>query len=388
MLGINESETIAMTRRSQELQALGHDIINLSMGEPDFPTPDHIKAAGCDAIQNNITHYPPIAGYPALKKAISQKLDRENGLTYDPNDIMVCNGAKHAIANILIALVEKGDEVIVPAPYWVSYKELVKLTEGTSVVIRAGIEQAFKITATQLNEAITKNTRVIILNSPSNPTGSVYNRAELEALAEVIKKHPHIIVISDEIYEHIIYEGEHHSIASIDGMKNQTVVVNGVSKGFAMTGWRVGYMAGPSWLIKACNILQGQVTSGICSIAQMATLAALEGPLDCVHEMKKAFHERRDVVFKSLQKIEGLKVIQPDGAFYLFPDISNLLGKNYRGRTIETSSDLCFYLLEEAHVATVPGDAFGCPSCIRLSFAASTNELNEAMQRIHEALTN
>ncbi len=377
-----ESETIAMTRKSNELRAKGVDVISMSLGEPDFPTPQHIKDAAKKAIDNNISHYAPVAGFPELREAIVNKFRNENHLSYTPENIMVSNGAKHTITNILMALLNPGDEVILPAPYWVSYREMVKLAGGVNRIIKAGIDQDFKITPRQLDEAITNKTKVLILNSPSNPSGSVYSEQELTALAEVIKRYPNLFVISDEVYEHIMYEGEHFSLAQIDDIKEQVIVVNSVSKSYAMTGWRIGYMAAPEWLVKACTNLQGQVTSGANSIAQMAAIAALTGSDDSIVKMKNIFEKRRDKMVETFRSISGVKVMKPKGAFYLFPDVSGLFNKKYNSRTIRNSEDLCWYLLEEAHVATVPGSAFGTPECIRLSYATSNENIKTAMMRI------
>ncbi len=377
-----ESETIAMTRKSNELRTKGVDVISMSLGEPDFPTPQHIKNAAKKAIDNNISHYAPVAGFPELRETIVNKFRNENHLSYTPENIMVSNGAKHTITNILMALLNPGDEVILPAPYWVSYREMVKLAGGVNRIIKAGIELDFKITPRQLDEAITNKTKVLILNSPSNPSGSVYSKQELTALAEVIKRYPNLFVISDEVYEHIMYEGEHFSLAQIDDIKEQVIVVNSVSKSYAMTGWRIGYMAAPEWLVKACTNLQGQVTSGANSIAQMAAIAALTGPDDSIVKMKNIFEKRRDKIVETFRSISSVKVMNPKGAFYLFPDVSGLFNKKYSGHTIRNSEDLSWYLLEEAHVATVPGSAFGTPECIRLSYATSDENIETAMMRI------
>ena len=382
-----ESETIAMTRKSNEMRAKGIEVISMSLGEPDFPTPSHIKEAAKKAIDNDYSHYAPVAGYPELREAIVNKFKKENNLTYAIENIMVSNGAKHTITNILIALLDPGDEVILPAPYWVSYREMIKLAGGVYKIIETGIENDFKITPQQLEEAITGRTKVIILNTPSNPSGAVYSEEELRSLSDVIKKHPGIFVISDEVYEHIIYEGEHFSLARIDEIKDQVIVVNSVSKSFAMTGWRVGYMAGPDWLVKACSNLQGQVTSGVNSVAQMAALEALTGPMQETVNMRNIFKKRRDIIVEGFEKIDGVKVMKPQGAFYLFPDISGLVNRKFKGKTIKDSEALMWFLLEEAHVATVAGSAFGTPDCIRLSYATSGENIIKAIQRITEALT-
>jgi aspartate aminotransferase len=384
---LSESETIAMTRKSNEMRASGIEVISMSLGEPDFPTPRHIKEAAKKAIDNDYSHYAPVVGYPELREAIVNKFKKENNLSYGIENIMVSNGAKHTITNILTALLDPGDEVILPAPYWVSYREMIKLAGGVYKIIKTGIEKNFKITPQQLDNAITDKTKVIILNSPSNPSGTVYPENELRELSEIIKKHPDIFVISDEVYEHIIYEGKHFSLAQIDEIKEQVIVVNSVSKSFAMTGWRVGYMAAPQWLVKACSNLQGQVTSGVNSVAQMAALEALTGPMDETFKMKNIFRKRRDIIVEAFEKIKGVRVMRPQGAFYLFPDISGLLNRSFKGKTITSSDDLMWYLLEEAHVAAVSGNAFGTPECIRLSYATSEENIMKAMQRINEALT-
>jgi aspartate aminotransferase len=384
---LSESETIAMTRKSNEMRASGIEVISMSLGEPDFPTPRHIKEAAKKAIDNDYSHYAPVVGYPELREAIVNKFKKENNLSYGIENIMVSNGAKHTITNILTALLDPGDEVILPAPYWVSYREMIKLAGGVYKIIKTGIEKDFKITPQQLDNAITDKTKVIILNSPSNPSGTVYPENELRELSEIIKKHPDIFVISDEVYEHIIYEGKHFSLAQIDEIKEQVIVVNSVSKSFAMTGWRVGYMAAPQWLVKACSNLQGQVTSGVNSVAQMAALAALTGPMDETFKMKNIFRKRRDIIVDAFEKIKGVRVMRPQGAFYLFPDISGLLNRSFKGKTIKSSDDLMWYLLEEAHVAAVSGNAFGTPECIRFSYATSEENIMKAMQRINEALT-
>ena len=384
---LSESETIAMTRKSNELRAEGKDVISMSLGEPDFPTPGHIKDAAKKALDNNITHYAPVAGFPELRDAIVKKFKRENNLAYKPENIMVSNGAKHSITNILLALLDPGDEVILPAPYWVSYREMVKLARGINKVIKTDIKHDFKISPEQLDQAVTAKTKILILNSPSNPSGSVYSESELRDLAEVIKKHKDLFVISDEVYEHILYEGSHFSLAQINEIKNRVIVVNSVSKSFAMTGWRIGYMAGPEWLIRACSNLQGQVTSGANSIAQMAAIAALNGPDDETIKMRDIFLKRRDILVAAFTSIHGMEVMNPKGAFYLFPDVSGLLNKTFHGKTVRNSEDLSWYLLDEALVATVPGTAFGCPECIRLSYATSDENIKKAVERIKKALS-
>lgn len=381
------SQTLAMSQKSSELKAQGVDVINLSVGEPDFNTPEHIKAAAEKAIADNFSFYTPVPGYMSLRKAIAAKLSRENGLNYAPEQIVVGNGAKHALSNVILATVNPGDEVIIPVPAWVSYTELVKLAEGTPVFITTGLEQDFKVTADQLEKAITDRTRAIILCSPSNPTGSVYSREELAALVAVLAKHPGILVIADEIYEHILYTGgQFVSMASFPEIAGQIVVINGVSKAYAMTGWRIGYCACPPELAKAVTKLQGQCTSGASSIAQKAAEAAYEGPQDCVEEMRKAFERRRDLVVRLAREIPGMKVNEPQGAFYLFPEITSYYGKSAHGHTIENDSDLAMYLLQVAHVATVSGSAFCAPGYIRLSYATSDENLVEAFRRISSAL--
>ncbi|MFW6267714.1 MAG: pyridoxal phosphate-dependent aminotransferase [Marinilabiliaceae bacterium] len=384
---LTESETIAMSQRSRELQAQGKDIINLSVGEPDFPTPQHVKEAAKKAIDDNFTYYPPVPGIPELRDAIARKLKRDNDLEYQPSQIVVSNGGKQALANAIYSLINPGDEVIVPAPYWVSYPAMVSLADGVPMYLHAGIDQDFKITPEQLESAITPRTKVLLLNSPCNPTGSVYSEKELKELAEVLERHPGVYVISDEIYEYIVYEDTHHSLAAIPGMKERVIIVNGVSKGFAMTGWRIGYIAAPDRIASACSRLQGQYTSGACSISQKAALAAIEGPMNDTQQMLEAFRRRRALVVKLADEIPGLKHNSPAGAFYLFPNVSNYFGKAYKGKTIVNSRDLSFYLLEEANVATVTGTAFGNENCLRFSYATSDELLTEAMKRIKEALT-
>lgn len=375
-----------MSQKSNELKAQGIDVINLSVGEPDFYTPDHIKEAAKKAIDDNFSFYSPVPGYMDLRKAIVAKLKNENGLDYTPDQIIVSNGAKQSVCNVLMSIIGPGDEVIVPAPYWVSYVEMVKLAEGTNVIVTAGIDQDFKITPAQLEAAVTPKTKALILCSPSNPTGSVYSREELAGLAEVIARYPNIIVIADEIYEHINYVGAHQSIAQFPEIKDRVVVVNGVSKAYAMTGWRIGFIAAPLWIAKACNKLQGQYTSGASSIAQKAAVAAFSGDQTCVEEMRKAFLRRRDLVIKLCKEIPGIKLNVPQGAFYLFPEVSAYYGKCAGDRQINDAGDLAMYLLEVGHVATVGGKAFGAPECLRFSYATSDENLIEAMRRIKEAL--
>ncbi len=375
-----------MAQKSNELKAQGIDVINMSVGEPDFNTPDHIKEAAKKAIDDNFSFYSPVAGYPDLKKAISEKLLKENELEYSPAQIVVSSGAKQSLCNVILSIIDRGDEVIIPAPYWVSYPEMVKLAEGTPVFIYAGIAQDFKITPTQLEEAITPKTKALILCSPSNPTGSVYTQEELKALADVLEKHPQVYIIADEIYEHINYIGQHESIAQFTTIHDRVVVVNGVSKGYAMTGWRIGWIAAPQWIASACNMLQGQYTSGPSSISQRAALAAYTGDQACVGEMKIAFERRRNLIVKLLGEIPGLNVNNPMGAFYIFPECKSYLGKSYNGKAVNTATDLAMYLLEEAHVACVGGDAFGAPGCIRLSYATSDENITKAIERITTAL--
>lgn len=383
---LSASETLAMSQKSSELKAQGIDVINLSVGEPDFYTPDHIKEAAKKAIDDNFSFYSPVTGFLSLRKAICSKLEKENNLSFQPDQIVCSNGAKQSVYNVLASVVNKGDEVIIPAPYWVSYIEMVKLAEGTSVIVTAGIEQNFKITPAQLESAITAKTRAIILCSPSNPTGSIYSKSELEALANVLAKHPNIIILADEIYEHINYVGKHESIAQFENVRDRVVIINGVSKGYAMTGWRLGWIAAPKWIADACNKLQGQVTSGPSSITQKAAEAAYTGDQSCIETMRQAFERRRDLVYKLTSEIEGFKIEKPDGAFYVFPDCSYYLGKSFNGRKIENSGDLAMFLLEEGHVACVGGQAFGAPNCIRFSYATADELLVEALKRVTETL--
>lgn len=380
------SATLAMSQKSSEMKAQGVDVINLSVGEPDFNTPDHIKEAAKKAIEDNFSRYSPVPGYPELRKAIVAKLKNENGLDYSMSEILVSNGAKQSVCNTVMALVNDGEEVIIPAPYWVSYPQMVKLAGGTPVIVNAGFDQDFKMTPEQLEAAITPKTRMLILCSPSNPTGSVYSKEELEALAEVIKRHEGLYVLADEIYEHINYVGHHESIAQFPGMKERSIIVNGVSKAYAMTGWRIGFIAAPEWIVKGCNKLQGQYTSGPCSVSQKAAEAAYTTSQECVETMRKAFERRRDLIVSLAKEIPGLEVNCPQGAFYLFPKCSSFYGKSYEGRKIETSIDLAMFLLEEGHVATVGGDAFGDPECFRMSYATSDDNIREAMRRIKETL--
>ena len=380
------SQTLAMSQKSGEMKAQGIDAINMSVGEPDFNTPDHIKEAAKKAVDENFSRYSPVPGYMDLRKAIVAKLKNENNLDYITSEILVSSGAKQSVCNTVMALVNDGEEVIIPAPYWVSYPQMVKLAGGTPVIVNAGFEQNFKMTPEQLEAAITPKTRMLILCSPSNPTGSVYTKDELEALAEVIKRHDDLFVLADEIYEHINYVGKHESIAQFPGMKERTIIVNGVSKAYAMTGWRIGFIAAPEWIVKGCNKLQGQYTSGPCSVSQKAAEAAYTTSQECVETMRKAFERRRDLIVKLAKEIPGLEVNCPQGAFYLFPKCSGFYGKSYEGKIINNSTDLAMFLLEEGHVATVGGDAFGDPECFRMSYATSDDNIREAMRRIKETL--
>jgi len=383
--GLSESQTMAMNQKSKDLQAQGIDIINLSVGEPHFFTPDHIKEAGKKAIDDNFSFYSPAEGYMDLRQAVAKKFKVENGLEYTPQQIIVSNGAKHSLANAILSLVDDGDEVIVPAPYWVTYVELVKLAGGVNVVIRTLPEHSYKLTPAELEQAITPKTKALLLCSPSNPTGSVYSKAELKALADVLLRHPGIFVIADEIYEHINFVGGHESIAQFEGMLERTVVINGVSKAYAMTGYRIGYMAGPLWLAKACGKLQGQFTSGPSSIAQRAAYACLTMDASFTREMNVAFRRRRDLVMEGLSRIQGLTCVRPDGAFYVFPDVSSFFGKSDGKITVKNDTDVSLYLLDQAHVSTVPGDGFGEPNCIRLSYATSDEKLVRAMEALKTA---
>ena len=387
---LQPSATLAMSQKSSELKAQGIDIINMSVGEPDFNTPDHIKEAAKKAIDDNYSRYSPVPGYPELKKAIVNTLKNENGLDYAPSQILCSNGAKQSVCNTIMAIINAGDEVIIPAPYWVSYPQMVLLAEGTPVFVEATIEQDFKITPEQLEAAITPKTRALILCSPSNPTGSVYSTEELEALKNVLLRHENIIVVADEIYEHINYVGKHTSMAQFDDIRDRVVIINGVSKAYAMTGWRIGFIAAPEWIVKGCNKLQGQYTSGPCSVSQKAAEVAFAGPQDCVETMRQAFERRRDLIVRLAKDIPGLGVNTPQGAFYLFPKCSSYFGKKatVEGRewTIGNSTDFAMYLLEVGHVATVGGDAFGSPECFRMSYATSDENIVEAMNRIKNCL--
>lgn len=384
---LSPSATLAMSQKSSEMKAQGIDVINMSVGEPDFNTPEHIKERAKKAIDENYSKYSPVPGYADLRAAIVKKLKTENGLDYTPNEVLVSNGAKQCVCNSILALVNEGDEVIIPAPYWVSYPQMVLLAGGTPVVVEAGFSQDFKMTPAQLEAAITPKTKMLILCSPSNPTGSVYTEEEMKALAEVILKHEDLYVLADEIYEHINYLGKHASIAAIPGMKARSIVINGVSKAYAMTGWRIGFMAAPEWIVKGCNKLQGQYTSGACSISQKAAVEAYEASQECVEEMRQAFKRRRDLIVELAKDIPGLEVNVPQGAFYLFPKCDSFFGKTDGKQIINTSTNLAMYLLEEGHVATVGGDAFGDPACFRMSYATSDDNIREALRRIKEALS-
>jgi aspartate aminotransferase len=386
LANVNESATLAMSQKSRELQAEGHDVINLSIGQPDFNTPYHIKEAAKKAIDKNISKYTPVPGLPVLREAVCNKFKRDNQLDYKPSQIVVSNGAKQSIANIILALTGPGDEVIIPAPYWVSYVEIVNLAQAKSVIVEAGIEQDFKITPEQLEAAITPQTKIFLFSSPSNPTGSLYTKDELRALTDVFVKHPHVVVVSDEIYELITFEGKHESIAQFEELRDRVVVVNGVSKGYAMTGWRIGYIAAPQWIADACTKLQGQYTSGACSISQMASVAALNETQEPSKIMLETFLRRRDLVVKMAREIEGMNVNVPQGAFYLFPEVDSFFGKACDGYVINNASDLALYILETQYVATVSGESFGSPKCLRFSYATSDDQLVEAMKRIKIAL--
>ncbi len=394
-----ESETLAMTRIARELRETGKDVISLSIGEPDFNTPEEIKDFAKQAIDENWTHYPPVPGYPELRKAISRKFKRDNNLDYTPEQIIVSTGAKQSIFQVVMSLVNPGDEVIIPAPYWVSYKEIVKVAEGNIVYIPTKIENDFKVSPQELREAITPKTKLIMFSSPSNPTGMLYTKEELKAIAEVVKEHPQVIIMADEIYEHINFHGKHESIAQFDFIKEQVVTVNGVAKGFAMTGWRIGFIGAPLYIAKACNKLQGQVTSATCSIAQRAVIKAMEmdpAQSQDIINMRNIFQQRRDMMYELLKEIQGFKLRMPQGAFYFFPEVSSLYGKHvaedtlfaktYEKTIIENSTDLCMYLLYDANVALVQGVAFGDDNCIRLSYATSEDKLKEAVKRIKEAI--
>ncbi len=388
---ISESATLEMTRRSRELMAQGRDIIALSIGEPDFDTPEPVKAAAKKAIDENYTHYTPVAGFATLRKAIAHKLKRDNQLDYDPGQIVVSNGAKQSLANVFMSVLDPGDEVIIPSPYWVSYADIVKLAGGKVRIVKTDIKNDFKISAAQLEAAINEKTKVFLFNSPSNPTGTVYSHDEMGALVEVLKKYPDVLIVSDEIYEHINFSGKHVSIASFKEVKEQVVVVNGVSKGYAMTGWRIGYIAAPLCLAEACVKLQGQMTSGAGSVSQMAALTAIENPTqdsEYLHHMVSVFKERRDMLLGLLNEIPGIVTTKPQGAFYVFPDVSHYFGKKDGDFVVKNSYDFCMYLLDKAGVAMVAGEAFGDPDCVRISYATSTELIREAVRRMGEALQN
>ena len=383
---LEPSATLAMAQKSNELKAQGIDVINLSIGEPDFNTPESIKQAAHKAIDDNFSHYSPVPGYLSLRQAIVNKLKRENGLEYTSEQILCSNGAKQSVCNAIMALVNEGDEVIIPAPYWVSYPQMVKLAGGTPVIVKADISQGFKMTPEQLEAAITPKTRVLILCSPSNPTGAAYTQDELASLAQVLMKHENVITLSDEIYEHINYCGQSASIAKEPGMQERTIIVNGVSKAYAMTGWRIGFIAAPLWIVKGCNKLQGQYTSGPCSVSQIAAQAAFDGDQQCVEDMRQAFLRRRDLIVSLARQIPGFEVNEPQGAFYIFPKVSALFGKQHNGKVIQDSMDLAIYLLEVGHVACVGGKAFGDDECIRMSYATSEDNIRKAFRRIDEAV--
>lgn len=383
---LSPSATLAMSQKSNELKAQGVDVINMSVGEPDFHTPDHIKEAAKKAIDDNFTFYTPVAGYMSLRKAIAAKMKNENGVDFAPEQIVVSGGAKQSLCNVILSTINHGDEVVIPTPAWVSYVEMVKLAEGVTVTVPAGVDQNFKITPEQLEAAITPKTRMVLFCSPSNPTGSVYSRDELKAFVDVLEKYPQVLILSDEIYEHINFTGSFTSIAEFESVRDRTIIVNGVSKAYAMTGWRIGFIAAPLWVAKATTKLQGQYTSNPSSIAQKAAEAAYTGPQECVEDMRKAFERRRDLVTSLLKEIPGLKINHPEGAFYIFPEVSAYFGKRYGERVIKDANDVAMYLLEEAHVATVNGDAFCAPGYIRLSYATSDDNIREACRRIAETL--
>ena len=386
ILNMAESETLAMTAKARELNAQGKDVISLSIGEPDFNTPETVKEAAKQAIDDNFTHYPPVPGYADLREAVSKKFKRDNNLDYKPEQVVVSTGGKQCIYQVVQCLVNPGDEVIIPTPFWVSYKEIVRVAEGKIVYVKTDIENDFKVTPAQLEAAITPKTRMLILCSPSNPTGSVYSKEELKALADVILSHEDLYVLADEIYEHINYVGKHESIAQFPGMKERSIIVNGVSKAYAMTGWRIGYIAAPEWIVKGCNKLQGQYTSGPCSVSQKAAEFAYISDQQCVEDMRQAFERRRNLIVKLAKEIPGLEVNVPEGAFYLFPKCSSFYGKSDGETTINNSTDFAMYLLEKGHVATVGGDAFGDPDCFRMSYATSDENIKEAMKRIADTV--
>ena len=381
------SATLAMAAKARELKAQGKDIISLSLGEPDFAVPDFVKKAAIEAIEQGYNKYSPVDGYLELKEAICEKFKKDNGLTYTPSQVIVSTGAKQCLSNVALVMINPGDEVILPTPYWVSYSDITKIAGGVPVELPTSLETNFKITPEQLEAAITPRTKMIWLSTPGNPSGTIYSKEDLEGLAAVLRKHPNIFFLADEIYEHINYVGKHTSMASIEGMYERTITVNGLSKAFAMPGWRMGYMGAPEWIVKACSKMQGQITSGANTIAQRASIAALRAPLSQIQYMLDAYRKRRDLVYELLTQIDGFKTNLPEGAFYFFPDISYYFGKTLRGKKIQTASDLSLYLLEEAHVATVTGEAFGNKNCIRLSYATSEQDLREALRRIKEAVT-
>ena len=381
------SATLAMAAKARELKAQGKDIISLSLGEPDFAVPDFVKKAAIEAIEQGYNKYSPVDGYLELKEAICEKFKKDNGLTYTPSQVIVSTGAKQCLSNVALVMINPGDEVILPTPYWVSYSDITKIAGGVPVELPTSLETNFKITPEQLEAAITPRTKMIWLSTPGNPSGTIYSKEDLEGLAAVLRKHPNIFFLVDEIYEHINYVGKHTSMATIEGMYERTITVNGLSKAFAMPGWRMGYMGAPEWIVKACSKMQGQITSGANTIAQRASIAALRAPLSQIQYMLDAYRKRRDLVYELLTQIEGFKTNLPEGAFYFFPDISYYFGKTLRGKKIQTASDLSLYLLEEAHVATVTGEAFGNKNCIRLSYATSEQDLREALRRIKEAVT-
>ena len=381
------SATLAMAAKARELKAQGKDIISLSLGEPDFAVPDFVKKAAIEAIEQGYNKYSPVDGYLELKEAICEKFKKDNGLTYTPSQVIVSTGAKQCLSNVALVMINPGDEVILPTPYWVSYSDITKIAGGVPVELPTSLETNFKITPEQLEAAITPRTKMIWLSTPGNPSGTIYSKEDLEGLAAVLRKHPNIFFLVDEIYEHINYVGKHTSMATIEGMYERTITVNGLSKAFAMPGWRMGYMGAPEWIVKACSKMQGQITSGANTIAQRASIAALRAPLSQIQYMLDAYRKRRDLVYELLTQIEGFKTNLPEGAFYFFPDISYYFGKTLRGKKIQTASDLSLYLLEEAHVGTVTGEAFGNKNCIRLSYATSEQDLREALRRIKEAVT-
>lgn len=384
--GLAESETIAMAQRSRDLKAQGYDVINLSLGEPDFNTPEFIKTAAVEAIEQNVTHYPPVPGFLSVREAIAKKLLRDNSVQYTAEQIVISTGAKQSLMNAVLCLVDPGDEVVIAAPYWVSYKAMVEFAEGKIKAIVAGVEQDFKITPAQLEEALSQKTKLFMFSSPSNPTGSAYSEAELRALGAVFERYPHVQIISDEIYEHIRFDGKHFSLAAIPALYDRVITVNGVSKSFAMTGWRIGYIAAPLEIAKACAKMQGQFTSAASGISQMATQRAMESDPAELAQMVNAFAERRKIMIAGLEEIEGFICNRPEGAFYLFPKVSSLFGKRFKGKPIKDATDLCMYLLNEAHVATVPGSAFGADDYIRLSYAAAEEDLRTALKRIKQAI--